>query len=94
MLWEPTASDDVLKVAVPLVSATLPRDVVPSIKVTLPVAVPVAGDTAETVAVKVTDCPSEEGFGAAVTLVVVAALLTTCEKAGLEVLVVKLPSPP
>ncbi len=63
-------------------------------KVTLPVAVPVAGNTAETVAVKVTDCPATEGFGAAVKLVAAAALLTTCVKAGLDVLVVKLASPP
>ena len=40
MLWEPTVSDDVLKEAVPLVSETLPRDVVPSLKITLPVAAP------------------------------------------------------
>ncbi len=91
---DPTESDDVLKLAAPLVSETVPRDVVPSIKVTLPVAVPAPGDCAETVAVKVTACPSEEGFGAAVTLVVVAALLTTCVKAGLDVLELKLVSPP
>ena len=65
---DPTANDDVLKVAVPLVSETLPKDVVPSMKVTLPVGMPAPGEAAETVAVKVTDCPNTEGFAAAVTL--------------------------
>ncbi len=90
---DPTASDDVLKVAVPLVSETLPRDVVPSMKVTPPVGVPAPGEVAETVAVKVTDCPNTEGFAAAVTLLVAAALLTTCVKGLVDVLVVKLASP-
>ncbi len=63
-------------------------------KVTLPVGVPAPGEVAETVAVKVTDCPSEEGFGAAVKFVAVAALLTTCATAGVDVLVMKFASPP
>ncbi len=91
MLWEPTVSDDVLKEAVPLVSETLPRDVVPSLKITLPVAAPAPGGWAETVALNVTDCPKKEGFGTAVTLVVVAALLTTSAKV-LDVLAAKLVS--
>ncbi len=91
--WEPTVSDVSVKAAVPLVSETVPRDVVPSIKLTLPVAVPAPGATAETIAVKVTDCPSEEGLGAAVKLVFVEAVLTTCDKAGLDVLLVKLALP-
>ncbi len=91
---DPTANDDVLKVAVPLVSETLPKDVVPSMKVTLPVGIPAPGEAAETVAVKVTDCPNTEGFAAAVTLLVVAALLTTCVKAGLDVLPPKFAAPP
>jgi hypothetical protein len=36
--------------------------VVPSRKVTVPVGVPVAGATAETVAVKVTDWPGSDGL--------------------------------
>ena len=91
MLWEPTANDDVLKVAVPLLSETVPRDVVPSRKVMFPVGVPAPANAAETVAVKVTDCPRTEGFAAAVKLVVVAVLPTTCVKA--PELDVKLASP-
>jgi hypothetical protein len=55
----------VVKVAAPLafsVTGPAPRVVVPSRKVTVPVGVPVAGATAATVAVKVTDWPSEDGF--------------------------------
>ncbi len=63
-------------------------------KVMLPVGAPAPGEVAETVAVKLTDCPNTEGFGAAVKLVVVAALLTTCDTAGVDVLVVKSVSPP
>ncbi len=63
-------------------------------KVTLPVGVPAPGEAAETVAVKVTDCPNREGFGAAAMLLVVAAFLMTCVKAGVDVLVVKFTSPP
>jgi hypothetical protein len=40
----------------------VPSVVVPSWNVTVPVGVPVAGSTAETVAVKVTDWPGSEGF--------------------------------
>ena len=41
----------------------LPKTVAPSLKVTEPVGTPIAGATAETVAVKVTDCPELDGFG-------------------------------
>ncbi len=92
-LWEPSASDDVLKVAVPLASETLPRDTAPSMKVTLPAGVPLP-EVGATVAVKATAWPKTAGLAEETTLVVVAAGLTTCVKAGLDVLVVKLASPP
>ena len=45
-------------------------------------------------AVKATAWPKTAGLAEETTLVVVAAGLTTCVKAGLDVLVVKLASPP
>jgi hypothetical protein len=63
--WLPRESVVILNVATPLafnVTGPVPRVVVPSRKVTVPVGVPVAGATAVTVAVKVTDWPSEDGL--------------------------------
>ena len=57
-----------LKVAVPLFSTPVPRVMLPSLNVTVPVAL--AG---ETVAVSVVFCPSAEGFGEDVSVVVVTA---------------------
>ena len=59
---------------------------------TVPVAVPAPGETAATVAVKVTDWPKTEGFAEDVKVVVVLALLTTWLTVEL-VLVTKLESP-
>jgi hypothetical protein len=62
-------------VAIPLLSVTEAQSVVlPVAKVTEPEGVPPKAPV--TVAVNVTACPTLEGFGAAVTVVVVAALLT------------------
>ncbi len=55
MLCEATSSDDVLKLAVPVASETLPSDAVPSMNVTDPVGVPDPGAMAATVAVNVAD---------------------------------------
>lgn len=71
----------------------MPRVVAPSLKVTVPVGVPLPGEFALTVAVKVTDWPETDGFAEDVTDVVVSSVLTVCVKAEL-VLVLKLPSPP
>jgi hypothetical protein len=84
---------DVLKVAVPPLSVLEPKVVAPSLKVTVPVAVPDPGATAETVAVKVTDCPKTEGLAEAATAVVVLAVFTVCVRIE-EVLVAKLELPP
>jgi len=62
MLWLPLVRVEVEKLATPFTRAPVPRAVVPSRKVTLPVAVPIAGATADTVAVKVTDWPKVDGF--------------------------------
>ena len=81
MLWVPTASELVVHCAVRLapdpVSATAEQPAIKlpaSVNVTLPVgALPV------TVAVKVTDAASATGFGELESVVVLGALLTTCD---------------
>jgi len=70
----------------------LPMFVAPSRKLTAPVGVPAPGAVTVTVAVKVTDCPNTDGFAEDVRLVLVFALLTTCETAVL-VLALKLALP-
>src|SRR5438093_9233709 len=60
MLWFPSASDDVVKVAWPdAFSVPVPSVVAPSLNVTVPVGTPPAEVT---VAVNVTDPPGTEGF--------------------------------
>ena len=66
------------RLADPFESVAVPRLVVPSLKVTLPVTVPVPGATTVTVAVRVTDWPVTDGFGEAVSVVLVVMVLTTC----------------
>ena len=61
------------KVAEPLLSVPVPKRVVPSKKLTVPVTVPAPGETALTVAVKVTDWPNTEGLVEDVNVVVVLA---------------------
>ncbi len=91
---EPTASVLVTNVAWPEPSRVpLPRVLDPSLKVTVPVAVPAPGLFAVTVAVKVTACPDTEGLAEELTNVVVPAFLTVWVS-GLEVLPLKVASPP
>ena len=93
MVWLPAASDEVVKVAVPLLfNVAVPSWAAPSENVTVPVGVPVPGGTGLTVAVKVTDCPTTDGFADDDTAVVVAILLTVWVS-GAELLPTKLPSP-
>ena len=73
MLFEPTASDAMDKVAEPLLRVPVPKRVAPSKKLTVPVAVPAPGETVATVAVKVTDWPTTEGLAEDVNAVVVLA---------------------
>jgi hypothetical protein len=70
MEWEATDKADVLNVATPPDNAPVPRSVVLSLKVTVPVALDV------TVAVKVTRSPENDGLSDDVIPVVVDALLT------------------
>src|SRR5574341_990527 len=75
MTWLPTASVAVLNAAWPLPLTATPEAsaVAPSLNVTLPVGTPPPGGLEVTVAVKVTDCPKTEGFGAELTVVMVAS---------------------
>ena len=72
MLFEPTASDAMDKVAVPDVRVPVPMMVEPFLKVTVPEAVPAPGEFAATVAVKVTDWPKTEALVMANAVVVLA----------------------
>ena len=69
----PTENEEVGKVAWPEASSVpVPSVVVPSMNVTVPLGVPVAGATALTVAMKVTDWPNTDGLAEELTTVVVA----------------------
>lgn len=63
-----------LKVATPSVRLPIPSAPLAEVKVTTPVGVPAPGGATVTVAMKVTDWPVSDGFGALVGAVVVAAL--------------------
>jgi hypothetical protein len=88
----PTASAEVANVALPEVKVAVPSVAAPSRNVTVPVGVPAPGETALTVAVKVTDWPNTDGFTDELTAVELLALLTVCVMAA-EVLPAKLLSP-
>ena len=92
----PTESVESVQVAVSGVDAfsawveQVPRVFEPSWNNTVPVGVPAPGDTAATVAVKVTDSPqTSPEEGAALSVVVVFALATGYDSAGLEELPLK-----
>lgn len=72
MLCTPAAKLDVWNVAFPLLSVPVPRVVVPSRNVTVPVGVP---EFADTVPVKVTACPTSAVTADEETLDVVLALV-------------------
>lgn len=75
---EPTARDEVVKVACPVPSRLeVPRVVVPLLNVTVPVGMPLPGAFAVTEAVKVTGWLNTEGFADELTAVVLASLFTT-----------------
>jgi hypothetical protein len=70
----------------PELRVPVPNVVVPSMKVTVPLAVPLPGATALTAAVNVTDCPNTDGFTLEVKVVVVSALYTVCPPLSVPVL--------
>ncbi len=64
---------------VPPATVAVHESPVPSLTVTLPVGVPLPGETGATVKVTVTACPGTEGLGdAAVMVVFVLAWFTVC----------------
>jgi len=85
---EPTARAEMLYVALPLLSGPVPNCVLPSINVTVPVAV--AGVT---VAVNVTEEPNNDGFTDEANVVVVAVWFTVWVSVE-DVLLLSLVSPP
>src|SRR5580658_2184914 len=90
----PTDSDEVLRVPTPEpFNVAVPRTVVPSSKVTVPVGVPDPGALAVTVVVNVTDWPKSEGLADELTLVLVPSSPTVWLTAD-DVLPVKSLSPP
>ena len=90
----PTASVLVVNIAWPeLFSVPVPRVLWPSSKVTVPLGVTPTGPFAVTVAVKVTGCPDTEGLAEELSNVVVPAFFTVWVS-GLEVLPLKVASPP
>ncbi len=93
MECDPCAKVELANVATPAFSVPVPSVVTPSLNVTVPVAVPLPGETAATVAVNVTDWPDTEGFAEDVSVVVVLAWFTVCDRAA-DVLVKKFVFPP
>jgi len=65
-----------VNVAVPPDNVPVPRVVVPSKNVTVPLGLPAPGATTVTVAVNVTLCPKTDGLADEVTVVVLAAFVT------------------
>src|SRR5262249_31626769 len=70
--WLPAARLPMVSDALPLTSVTVPRLAPPSRKFTGPVGTPLAGDSTLTVAFSVTACPTVEGLGLELRLVLVA----------------------
>ena len=60
-------------------SVAVPSVFAPSLKVTVPGGVPLPPPLAATVAVSITDCPTTDGLGDEVTVVVVLAAFTVCD---------------
>ena len=69
------------KVAWPLARLALPSEVLPSMKVMLPLGVPAPGATAVTMAVKVTAWPDTVWLAEEVSVAAVVALLMICPSA-------------
>src|SRR6266568_2047068 len=93
MEWAATERAVVVKLAVPELRVVELRVEAPSLKMTVPEGVPEPGEVGITVAVKVTDWPKTDGLVEEVSVVVLSDLLTTWDKAGELVLVLKLVSP-
>src|SRR5436309_10365752 len=92
MVLLPVGSADVLKEAAPLpLSGTWASTLLHRWKVTMPVGTPVPGGTDETVAVKVTGCPTFEGLGVEATIVDESLAWMNCTSDELPALKLTLP---
>ena len=91
----PAASDETAALlAVPPESVAAAPKLTPFVlNCTVPLGVPAPGATAVTVAVKVTACPTNEGFVEELTAVELLALFTVWPPESVPVLALKLPSP-
>jgi len=77
MVWEPAIKALVANTAFPALStAALPRMIGPSLKVTVPLGIPLPPPLADTTAVKATDWPKQIGLGALVRVVTVGLVFT------------------
>src|SRR5580700_8141863 len=96
MLCVPVETYVAVQMASPAFKVTVaqPVIVVPlSVNATVPLVAPVDGAVRDTVAVKITLCPTTAGFADDVVTVAVAAVPTICAT-GADVLVAKFASPP
>jgi hypothetical protein len=67
-------------VTTPALKVLVANELVPSLKVTVPVGVPLPGGTAVTVAVNVTVWPDTEGLDDELSAVLLASVFTVCVK--------------
>ena len=81
MEWTPPAEKSMENVAFPPLSDMVCKTVAPSFNVTEPVGVPLPGASVATVTLNTMGIPTGDGFGEAVNIVAVAALLTVCVRA-------------
>jgi len=86
--FDPTASVEVLYVALPLLIVAVPSVLLPSVNVTVPVAV-----VGATVAVNVTEAPYADGFADEASVTVVFVLFTVWVSTE-DVLLLSFVSPP
>jgi hypothetical protein len=92
MEWSAGVNDELDSVARPKLNVAVPIVVAPSRKVTVPVGVPVPGNTALTVTVKITTCPKTAGFTDELTAVELENLFTVWVST-FEMLLLKFESP-
>jgi len=82
MVWLPTVSELLIKVAVVPLSGTTKKLPLSTTNLTCPVGVPAPGAVTLMVAMKVTSWPTTDGLGEDVSAVLVPALLTICVVVG------------
>jgi hypothetical protein len=91
MVWLPLERAVAVKAATPFTKACVPSAAVPSMKVTIPVGVPIAGAVVVTLAVKETDWPGIDGLGLEERPTIVLPLVTPCVRVELAAAKLALP---